>query len=207
MKIMNVSNVNPYDINTNYVIQLSKDKVLVSRDDPLLKSIEEEKKSKDETAQAQGTQNLQGEKLSMDEERLRNQLQARDSEVKAHEAAHKAAGGGMAGAASYTYQRGPDGKMYAIGGEVSISIPEASTPEEALKNARTIAAAAMAPANPSPQDFAVAASARLMEIKAQQEILQEEQKKQNGISTYNTAMNENASSTQDEQESLLDIPA
>ncbi|MBN2816862.1 MAG: hypothetical protein JXQ67_09275 [Campylobacterales bacterium] len=204
---MNVSNVNPYDINTNYVIQLSKDKVLVSRDDPLLKSIEEEKKSKDETAQAQGTQNLQGEKLSMDEERLRNQLQARDSEVKAHEAAHKAAGGGMAGAASYTYQRGPDGKMYAIGGEVSISIPEASTPEEALKNARTIAAAAMAPANPSPQDFAVAASARLMEIKAQQEILQEEQKKQNGISTYNTAMNENASSTQDEQESLLDIPA
>lgn len=204
---MNVSNVNPYDINTNYVIQLSEDKVLVSRDDPLLKSIEEEKESKEKSTQAQGAQNAQGEKLSMDEERLRNQLQARDSEVKAHEAAHKAAGGGMAGAASYTYQRGPDGKMYAIGGEVSISIPQASTPEEALKNARTIAAAAMAPANPSPQDFAVAASARLMEIKAQQEILQEEQKKQNGMSTYNSAMNENASSTQDEQESLLDIPA
>jgi len=202
---MNISSVNPYDINTNYAIRLSEDKVLVSRDDPLLKSIAEEKEPKEESAQTQKVEGMQKEKLSMDEERMLNQLQARDSEVKAHEAAHKAAGGGMTGAASYTYQRGPDGKMYAIGGEVSISIPQASTPEEALKNARTIAAAAMAPANPSPQDFAVASSARLMEIKAQQEIAQKEQQKQEGIASYKDAMSEQNSSK--EEEAMLDIPA
>ena len=202
---MNISSVNPYDINTNYAIKISEDKVLVSKDDPLLKSIKEEKEPKEESVQTQKAEGMQKEKLSMDEERMLSQLQARDSEVKAHEAAHKAAGGGMTGAASYSYQRGPDGKMYAIGGEVSISIPQASTPEEALKNARTIAAAAMAPANPSPQDFAVASSARLMEIKAQQEIAQKEQQKQEGIASYKDAMSEKDSSK--EEEPMLDIPA
>ena len=68
--------------------------------------------------------------LSQDEQQQVYELQARDVEVRAHEAAHQAAGGGMTGGASYTYQRGPDNKMYAIGGEVSKSIPGGSTPEE-----------------------------------------------------------------------------
>ena len=109
-------------------------------------------------------------KLTTDEERVVRDLQSRDSEVKAHEAAHQAAGGGMTGAATYTYQQGPDGKMYAIGGEVSIATAEGSTPQEKIANARQVAAAAMAPANPSPQDYAVASSARVMEMKAQQEL-------------------------------------
>jgi hypothetical protein len=106
-------------------------------------------------------------------------LQARDTEVKAHEAAHKAAGGALAGSASYTYQKGPDNKMYAIGGEVPISFKEGSTPEETKANARQVAAAAMAPANPSPQDYGVASNARMMEIKADQKIFKELQQQQN----------------------------
>lgn len=62
-------------------------------------------------------------------------LQSRDTEVKAHEAAHKAVGGALAGSASFTYEKGPDDKMYAIGGEVPISLKEGSTPQESKANA------------------------------------------------------------------------
>ncbi|MDH4945111.1 putative metalloprotease CJM1_0395 family protein [Sulfurimonas sp. C5] len=126
-------------------------------------------------------------KLDASQQQEVNKLQARDSEVRAHEAAHKAAGGGLAGSASFSYQRGPDGKMYAIGGEVPISFEKGATPQETISNARQVAAAAMAPANPSPQDFSVASSARMMELTAQQELvkqLQEEQNQQTGLKTY-----------------------
>lgn len=126
-------------------------------------------------------------KLDSAEQQQVNKLQARDSEVRAHEAAHKAAGGGLAGSASFSYQRGPDGKMYAIGGEVPISFEKGSTPQETIANARQVVAAAMAPANPSPQDFSVASSARMMELSAQQELVKELQEKLNqkdGFKTY-----------------------
>jgi hypothetical protein len=60
--------------------------------------------------------------------------------------------------------------MYAIGGEVSISMPSSSSPEEAIRNARQVMASAMAAGDPSPQDYAVASSARVMEMKAQQQL-------------------------------------
>ncbi len=50
-----------------------------------------------------------------------DKLKQTDQEVKAHERAHMSAGAGVVmGGASYQYQRGPDGKMYAVGGEVKI---------------------------------------------------------------------------------------
>ena len=107
--------------------------------------------------------------LDLDEKRVVYELQARDTEVRAHEAAHQAAGGGMTGGANYTYERGPDGKMYAVGGEVSISMPGGSTPEEVISNAQHVIAAALAPADPSAQDMSVASSARAMMVQAQQE--------------------------------------
>ncbi|TQR30609.1 hypothetical protein DMB92_07255 [Campylobacter sp. MIT 99-7217] len=107
--------------------------------------------------------------LSEAEKRVVQELQATDTKVKAHEMAHMAAGGGLAGSASYTYERGPDNKMYAVAGEVPISMQEGRTPEETIANARQIQAAAMAPADPSPQDFKVAASAMRMEIEARAE--------------------------------------
>lgn len=114
-------------------------------------------------------------------------LQQRDSEVRAHEAAHIAAGGSVvSGSASFTYQKGPDGKLYAVGGEVPISSPGGSTPEEKLRIAQQIQASALAPASPSPQDLKVASSAVMMEMQARQELRekQTEQMKAKAIQAY-----------------------
>ena len=114
------------------------------------------------------------------------ELQARDQEVRVHEAAHQAAGGELAGGASFTYQQGSDGKMYAIGGEVSIDTSEGKTPEETIQKAQKVIAAATAPANPSSQDIKVAGAATQMLAKAQQELAlqKREEQKQNGYATY-----------------------
>ena len=151
---MQISSNPFYDIGTNYTIKLNERETLVVEDDPNSRALFEARKAKKESAQEEEkrvqekkeSQNPQD--LSEDEERLVKELASRDSEVRAHEAAHQAAGGGMVGAASYSYQQGPDGKMYAIGGEVPISMTSGATPEETIKNARQAAAAAMAPGDP-----------------------------------------------------------
>lgn len=101
-------------------------------------------------------------------------LKARDQQVRAHEAAHLAAAGGLArGGASYTYQRGPDGGVYAVGGEVSIDTsPVPGNPAATLAKAQQIQAAAMAPADPSSQDRSVAAAASAMAARAQRDLQQ-----------------------------------
>jgi len=102
------------------------------------------------------------------------ELQQRDREVRQHEAAHAAVGGQYAGAPQYTYQRGPDGRQYAVGGSVSIDTsPVDGDPEATLQKARQIRAAALAPAEPSAQDRAVAASAAALERQARAEIAAE----------------------------------
>lgn len=111
--------------------------------------------------------------LSSEEQRVVAELQAADTNVRAHEAAHMAAGGGLTSPASYTYERGPDNKMYAVAGEVGISTGEGNTPQESLNKAQTIRRAALAPADPSPQDLKVAAQAASMEMSARAQIMQE----------------------------------
>ena len=109
-----------------------------------------------------------------DEEKIHvRELQARDAEVRAHENAHAAAGGALAGAPSYQYQQGPDGRLYAVGGEVPIQVKEGATPEETLRNAAQVRRAALAPANPSSADQAVAATAASLEMKARAELAEE----------------------------------
>lgn len=98
-------------------------------------------------------------------------LQARDRQVRQHEMAHLAVSGGLAtSGASYTYQKGPDGVNYAVGGEVSIDTSPGRTPEDTIARARQIQAAALAPADPSGQDRSVAAQAQQMEIQARAEL-------------------------------------
>ncbi len=104
------------------------------------------------------------------EQREVRQLSARDREVRAHEAAHAAVGGQYAGAPSYEFERGPDGVSYAVGGEVSIDTGRAATPEETLQKAQVVRRAALAPADPSPQDRRVAAQATRLESQARAEI-------------------------------------
>ncbi|MDR3158458.1 MAG: hypothetical protein LBU11_05505 [Zoogloeaceae bacterium] len=117
-----------------------------------------------------------GEALSEEEQREVTELAATDSKVRQHEMAHVAAGGELVtSGARYEYQQGPDGQRYAVAGEVGIDTSEGRTPEETLIRARRIRAAALAPADPSPQDRSVAAAAAQMEIRAQQEIAQNRQ--------------------------------
>lgn len=115
-----------------------------------------------------------GEKLDESEQQYVRELAAIDANVRAHEAAHIGAGAGVvSGGASFGYTRGPDGKMYATSGEVPITMKEGRTPEETISNARQIISAAMAPADPSPQDYKVAANAAQMESRARSEQAQE----------------------------------
>ena len=106
------------------------------------------------------------------------ELQKRDIEVRIHEAAHMAAGAGLTTGATYSYRRGPDNKLYAVGGEVGIDTSPANTAQETLKKAAQIKRAALAPAQPSPADLQVAATATNMEIDAKIEIQNELLKEQ-----------------------------
>ncbi|MBV6342768.1 putative metalloprotease CJM1_0395 family protein [Candidatus Magnetobacterium casense] len=98
-------------------------------------------------------------------------LKQREQAVKAHEQAHTSVGGQYAGAPTYEYTRGPDGKNYISGGEVPIDVSKEKEPDATVRKMRQVRAAALAPADPSPQDQAIAAKATNIESKAQQELI------------------------------------
>lgn len=119
---------------------------------------------------------------AVEDQQLIRRLSARDAEVRAHEAAHASVGGQFAGSPSYSFQRGPDGVDYAVGGEVRISVPSGgSSPESTLQALQQVRAAALAPASPSEQDRQVAAQAASQAAELRAEIdsqaLEQEQQK------------------------------
>ena len=86
-------------------------------------------------------------------------LQQRDAQVRQEENAHAAAAGDLAGPITYSYQLGPDGRRYAVGGGVSIQARSVSgDPQEAARMAARMVAAAQAATNPSGADLAAARS-------------------------------------------------
>jgi len=113
--------------------------------------------------------------LSESDQELVRKLVARDAEVRTHEQAHIAAGGQyINGGPTYSYQTGPDGKRYAIGGSVSIDTsPVAGDPEATLEKARVVERAALAPKDPSSTDRQVASAARKMAAAAQSELAEQ----------------------------------
>ncbi|HEX5755644.1 MAG TPA: putative metalloprotease CJM1_0395 family protein [Arenimonas sp.] len=115
----------------------------------------------------------------LDDPRVRAQLaelKATDAAVRAHEAAHLAAAGSHATSGpSYSYERGPDGRRYAVGGEVGIDTsPVRGDPEATIAKARQVERAALAPAEPSGQDLRIAAAARATAQQAQLELAQQQ---------------------------------
>jgi hypothetical protein len=104
------------------------------------------------------------------------QLTVTDRHVRSHEQAHLAAAGPYAtGGPTYTYQQGPDGKLYAVGGEVTLDdSPVSGDPAATVEKEKTVIAAANAPADPSSQDRAVASAAAMMEATAQQDLRQQQ---------------------------------
>lgn len=133
---------------------------------------EAEELSGEEESTSQQTGPKSDLELSDEERQLLKELRARDAEVRAHEQAHLAAAGPYAnGAPTFEFQTGPDGRQYAVGGEVSIdSSPVPGDPEATVRKAQTIKRAALAPSDPSAQDRQVAAQAAQLEAQARQQV-------------------------------------
>ncbi len=111
--------------------------------------------------------------LTPEEEAQVRELKRRDAEVRRHEQAHVAVGGQYSSAPRYEFQRGPDGRQYAVGGEVSIDTSEGRTPEATIQKMQVVQRAALAPAEPSAQDRRVAAQAARTETQARRELQQQ----------------------------------
>ena len=117
-------------------------------------------------------ESIQRTKLELlEEQREIRTLAARDREVKAHEQAHASVGGPHAGHPNYQFTQGPNGVRYAHSGHVNIDIsPVANDPQATLAKMQTVARAALAPAEPSSQDRAVAAKANQQAAQARAEL-------------------------------------
>ncbi len=118
--------------------------------------------------------NLSGE-LSEEDLRTIDKLKQRDTEVRRHEQSHMAAAGQHAiGGPSYTFQVGPDGRRYAIGGEVQIDLSSVpGDPEATFRKAQQLRQAALAPAAPSSTDRQVAMMASRMAQAALAEVAEQ----------------------------------
>jgi hypothetical protein len=111
-------------------------------------------------------------KLDFEQQKEVDKLKKTDQEVKSHEGAHMAAGAGLVmGGASYQYERGPDGRMYAVGGEVKIDTSREKNPKDTIRKMQQVKRAALAPSNPSGQDRSVAARASQIEAEARVELM------------------------------------
>ncbi len=155
----------------------------------------------------------QGE-LTEEEEDVVKELQMRDREVRAHEQAHVSAGGGLiTGGPTYSYQQGPDGRQYAVGGEVQIdNAPVDGDPEATIRKMQQVIRAALAPAEPSGQDQAVASAARAQIGRATVEKMQapeedEEVNVQHITSNASSSNPRNVSSTERNNQQIRDVYA
>lgn len=122
---------------------------------------------------AESKQEQQNDDKKVDDKEVRG-LRERDREVRMHERAHSAVGGQYADAPSYEYESGPDGKRYAVDGEVSIDVSAENTPADTIRKMLQVKAAALAPAEPSAQDYKVAADAAQQEQSARSELAKEQ---------------------------------
>lgn len=85
-------------------------------------------------------------------------------EIYAHEATHKAAGGNLAG--SIVIEKNADG--IPVAGHVDIKMPSLNpkNPQKTIDDANIVIKSAMAPSNPSTQDYKVASKAQSLKMQA-----------------------------------------
>lgn len=135
--------------------------------------------SDDELEQKRQALAKQQQQIEQEQEAIVRELAARDAEVRRHEQAHAAAGGELAGSPQYDYVEGPDGRQYAVSGEVDIQFsPVSGDPEASLRNAEKVMQAAMAPEQPSAQDRRVHAEAQAVATQARAEIARQRTEQQ-----------------------------
>lgn len=160
-------NVITQDVNKEYS---QSTRVTISEEALNKLKLEKESKETDKTSPTSGIS-----QLSSEESQQVAELKSRDQEVRTHEMAHVMVGGSLVRkGASYQYQTGPDGQRYAVGGEVSIDSSAVSgDPSATITKMQQVKRAALAPAEPSSQDRAVAAAAAQTEAAARLELLQQ----------------------------------
>jgi len=142
-----------------------EDKAEISQDSKDLLQQDKINQTTDKTEPGNKEEYTSEQKYKIDE------LKNTDKEVKAHEQAHMAAAGGIATSSpSYKYEEGPDGKQYAVSGEVNIRVTSEQDPEKTIEKAEQAKKAALAPSDPSSQDRNVAGKADQMIQKAKSEL-------------------------------------
>ena len=151
---------------------------MVTLSNEVIQKVHEGQKSAKESEEKERHDDGTDSELTQEDKDVVEQLKERDQQVRAHEQAHMAAGGQyVRGGASYSYQNGPDGKRYAVGGEVSIDTsPISGNPDATINKMMAVRAAALAPAEPSGQDMSVAAAATQQMANAQTEKTEMRQK-------------------------------
>ncbi len=174
-------------------------KTLQETDNKLKDEKVDEKEKKSKKDNNVNNESNSEEDFSDEDKALIKNLEKRDAEVRQHEQTHIAAGSGIVrGGASYSYQTGPDGKQYAIGGEVQIDMsPVEGDPEATIRKMQQVQRAAMAPSEPSGQDYSVASSAKSNEAAARSELTSSESEdsdsSKSGINTSNNTLASNSS--------------
>ncbi len=135
--------------------------------------------------------------LTEEEQREVEELKERDREVRRHEQAHKAAAGRYAGGApSFEYEVGPDGRRYAVGGEVSIDVsPVEDDPQATIDKMQQVRSAATAPAEPSNQDRQVAVEAAQLEQQARADLAAQKSEEADAADGTNDTGSQAASGT------------
>lgn len=145
-----------------------------SVDDPSVNAESQTSNRQAETAAQQVEQQVKDKQQQIEQAEIKqiDQLAQRDTEVKTHEQAHAAVGGSLAQSPSYQYEKGPDGRRYAVDGEVNIDVSTVDGDAQAtLSKMQKVYAAAMAPVQPSMADIRVAAQALQNMNEAKKELI------------------------------------
>lgn len=129
------------------------------------------KNTSESSEEKDSQKNQKTEELTSAEKVQITKLQASDQTVRRHESAHITVGGNLiTSGANFTYQQGPDRKLYAVGGEVGIDTAGGRTPQETISKMQRVRAAALAPSDPSSTDYQVASTATMLQMKARLEL-------------------------------------
>lgn len=106
----------------------------------------------------------QGQKAQQEQQK-QDLINRNYSEIYSHELAHKSAGGSLAG--SIVIEKNSEG--IPVGGHVAIKMPklDPQNPQKTIDDANIVIRAALAPSDPSNQDYKVANQARNIKAQAQ----------------------------------------
>jgi len=138
-------------------------------------SLPRDKAAAQPSEQQSSRQRLAPKELTPEQQQQVAELQQIDRAVRTHEQAHLSAGRGViTSAANFSYIYGPDGKRYAVGGEVGIDTSAEKKPEANIDKGIRIQAAALAPRDPSPQDYRVASIGSQLEAQGRGDLARQQ---------------------------------